>query len=253
MINIRSGAHGLESRGGMTQLEQPPFAAKAMSAIIRVGKGRGFVIAHKRHIDIGDDHYVRSMRYVVTAAHCLPQQPAVHGEPGWGEDPIYENILAPLGCEPTVWAECVFADPVGDIAVLGQPDDQLLTDHAFAFGALLEPVMPLKIAAPGKDGWLLSLEGVWFHCAVKMVFLPSLALAGMEGKIAFGMSGSPIVSADGAAIGVVCLGTGSPNPIFPAGFYGSPQGASASRSERGRAVLGARRLRKRRPEQLNRE
>ena len=46
-----------KARRGMTQLEQPPFAAKAMAAVIRVGDGRGFVIAHKRHY-IDDDHYV---------------------------------------------------------------------------------------------------------------------------------------------------------------------------------------------------
>jgi hypothetical protein len=34
-----------KARRGMTQLEQPPFAAKAMAAVIRVGDGRGFVIA----------------------------------------------------------------------------------------------------------------------------------------------------------------------------------------------------------------
>jgi hypothetical protein len=199
----------------MTQLEQPPFAAEAMSAIVRVGDGRGFVIAHKRRqrgysfrhdrIEVG----VVSCPIVVTAAHCLPHLPIVHGEPGWGDwdSTTYKNLLAPLGCKPTVWAECVFADPVGDIAVLGQPDNQALGEQADAFDALLESVKPLKIAAPGKEGWLLLLEGVWFRCAVKMICSPVLGLTAMEGNLAAGMSGSPIISPEGRAIGVACLGS----------------------------------------------
>jgi hypothetical protein len=166
------------------------------SAVIRVGDGRGFVI---------EGQY--DSRYVITAAHCLARLPILHGEPGWGGfDTTYQNLLAPLGCAPSVWAECLFADPVGDIAVLGQPDTQALGEQADAYDALLEPVPPLKIATPGEEGWLLSLDGGWFRCAVQMIRNPILVLTAMEGNFVGGMSGSPIVSAEGAAIGVACLG-----------------------------------------------
>ena len=36
-----------------------------------------------------------------------------------------------------VWAECLFADPVADIAVLGVPDEQYLSSEAAAFEALV--------------------------------------------------------------------------------------------------------------------
>jgi hypothetical protein len=50
------------------------------------------------------------------------------------------------------------------------------------------------------------LEGVWFRCAVQMFCSPTLALTAMEGNFVGGMSGSPIVSPEGMAIGVACLG-----------------------------------------------
>jgi hypothetical protein len=65
-----------------------------------------------------------------------------------------------LGDKPTVWAECLFADPIADIAVLGSPDNQALFDEAGAYEALVESTSPIKIAeVPEKcRGWLLSLR-----------------------------------------------------------------------------------------------
>ena len=69
-----------------------------------------------------------------------------------------------------VWAKCLFADPVADIAVLGAPDDQELNSEAAAFEALLEGARPLAVAnapAQGRDApgegkaRVLSLDGHW--------------------------------------------------------------------------------------------
>jgi hypothetical protein len=114
-------------------------------------------------------------------------------------------------------AECLFADPVGD---LGSPDNQVFCEQADAYLELVDAVTPLPIAEPSGKGWLLSLEDLWFQCAVKTVAaLGPLCLTNMEGSFIGGMSGSPIVSADGAAIGVACCGAESggdtpqgPNP-----------------------------------------
>jgi hypothetical protein len=206
---------------------------KATSAVIRVGDGRGFVIAHNHRMDIDGTKYVSHERYVITAAHCLldarfagaarpDERFAPHLPPctaaSFTEERTYKDLLAPLGHEPAVWAECLFVDPVGDIAVLGTPDNQTFGEQAEAYNALVEPATPLKIAAPGKEGWLLSLEGDWFRCAVQMIRLPHLMLAAMEGKFIGGMSGSPIVSPEGAAIGVACLGAESVgNRVEPVG------------------------------------
>ena len=83
------------------------LTAKVLKAIVNVGTARGFVVG------AGDD------RYVITAAHCLPHLPSADGR----EDAcIYPNLLGPLTKKKRkVWAECVFVDPVSDIAVLGSP------------------------------------------------------------------------------------------------------------------------------------
>jgi hypothetical protein len=127
----------------------------------------------------------------------------------------YANLLAPLGDKRSVWAECLFVDPIGDIAVLGTPDDQLFYDESKAYDGLVEAesVTPLTVAPPDSEGWLLSLDGVWFRCAIlhQKKFGP-LRLGKLEGKIASGMSGSPVLSTTGAAVGVVCVGSDCPNP-----------------------------------------
>jgi hypothetical protein len=78
-------------------------------------------------------------------------------------------LLAPLGRKPAVWAECLFADPISDFAVLGSPDNQELSDQADAYEVLVESTTPVLIAdAPEKgQGWLLSLESKWFRCTVE--------------------------------------------------------------------------------------
>src|SRR6266446_3234706 len=37
------------------------------------------------------------------------------------EERTYQRLLGELSGEPTVWAECLFADPISDVAVLGPP------------------------------------------------------------------------------------------------------------------------------------
>jgi hypothetical protein len=61
-------------------------------------------------------------RMVVAAAHCLPVIP---GAPGFRRDwdETLRDLLGALGGQPTVWAECLFADPIADIVVLGAPDN----------------------------------------------------------------------------------------------------------------------------------
>src|SRR5215469_11793418 len=103
------------------------------NAIIRVGTGRGFVIEHE------------ARRYVITASHCLtrplevrrsvddenehavlpPPMPAMYES-----ERTYPDLLGSLDGECNVWAECLFVDPVADLAVLGQPDNEVFSDQA---------------------------------------------------------------------------------------------------------------------------
>jgi hypothetical protein len=97
---------------------------EARRAVVTVGDGRGFVVQGKWD------------RYVLTAAHCLPSFPPCHPH-SYLEERVYANLLGPLGGERSVWAECLFVDPVADIAMISAPDNQELPDEADAFEALV--------------------------------------------------------------------------------------------------------------------
>jgi hypothetical protein len=167
------------------------------NSVLRVGEGgRGFVTEARRE------------RIVITAAHCLPFFPPRHS---WSymEERTYPALLGPLGEAPTVWTECLFVDPIADIAVLGSPDDQEFHDEAEAFEALMEKFEPLKVGNP-HDGEtvsarLFSLDGRLFGCKVQVNRL-GLAVRDIAEKIDAGMSGSPILADDGSAIWIVVVG-----------------------------------------------
>jgi transposase len=98
--------------------------------VLRVGRGRGFVIE------------VNETSYVVTAAHCLPDRPG----PSWTpEERIYANLLGPLDAGLGTTAECAFSDPVADIAILGEPSHQELGRDADAYRQLMATTMPFAI------------------------------------------------------------------------------------------------------------
>jgi hypothetical protein len=176
-----------------------------MSAVIRVGDGRGFVVKDVGRARLG----WRGERIVITAAHCLPFFPPCHAF-SYLEDRTYVALLGPLGQEPTVWAECLFVDPIADVAVLGEPDSQELFKQHDAYEELVTAVKPLRIADTPKEGraQLLSLDGEWFGCKVRHNGGP-LEVTDASKGIVGGMSGSPILGDDGAAIGVLTLSSGS--------------------------------------------
>jgi hypothetical protein len=204
--------------------------------ILRVGDGRGFVVT-----TAGMD------RIVVTAAHCLPHLPPPHlWSEGYAEERTYAAILGPLGGETGVWAECLFADPVLDIAVLGSPDGQ--DEKAEAYKALVAGAWPFRITdapkeetrhkqlhghgvvneiwvnvpKPGRGTALvLSLVGAWIKCTVAR--RGAWLQIEDDGIIKSGMSGSPIISPAGHAIGA--LSTGSLNPVLTEAL---PPGSASS-------------------------
>jgi hypothetical protein len=165
----------------------------ATQAVVRVGRrGRGFLIAQG------------GRRFVVTAAHCLPRLPKV------GRRHRYLALLGRLdGARLTASAECLFVDPVADIAVLG------------VRGALARDAVPLRIARSRHKAraWLLAHNGTWARCRVSRRG-SGLWISGANGGIASGMSGSPILNAAGRAIGVLCCSRdssgGGPNPNLSA-------------------------------------
>jgi len=134
----------------------------AKDAIIRVGEGRGFLVKLKA---------TAMPPLVLTAAHCLPQLPPAH--PGSsGHERTYQ-LLGPLDGTPSVPAECLFVDPIADIAVLAEPDGQALCDEYEAYDRFVDGRPALRVAAltVPSDARLLTLSGEWQHCAK----LPSIS------------------------------------------------------------------------------
>jgi hypothetical protein len=157
----------------------------------------------------------------------------------------YADILGPLSGARTVYAECLFIDPIADLAVLGTPDYEAFSDEAEAYERLVDAAAPLRVGdlrltrppivrqstalVDGKtvtfeidpllepprwegSGWLISLRGRWFRCDVT-AHNRALTISNPEQRIAGGMSGSPILTDEGRAIGVVTLDTG-PDPFL---------------------------------------
>jgi hypothetical protein len=116
-------------------------------SVIRVGDGRGFVIEGEAD------------RLIITAAHCLPFFPPCHAA-SYLHERTYQELLAPIGAEPAIWTECLFVDPISDIAILGPPDDQELSNQWEQYDELVGSLDPISVAdAPEETpAWLLSLE-----------------------------------------------------------------------------------------------
>jgi hypothetical protein len=182
---------------------------KATSAVITVGEGRGFVVNGRAYFADGPHD-----RLIFTAAHCLPFFPPCTSA-AYLEEKTYKVLLGPIGRERTVWAECLFADPIADIAILGPPDRQVLSDQAAEYEALVESATPLSIVdAPEQGhGWMMSLDGNWFRCGFQIINDGPLWISENEETIEGGMSGSPVISDAAAAFGVVCLADISDVPV----------------------------------------
>ena len=148
---------------------------------------------------------------------------------------MYHLLIGLLGAKPNITASCYFADPVADITVLGAPDNQSLGDECEQYEAFVEALPPFDVAPPPPSrmrfagfedqppafpsvevafpAHLLSLDRAWLD-----VVAIRAARFGPSPKLTVnGMSGSPLISTTGAAIGVVstnniaaCLVNGLP-------------------------------------------
>jgi hypothetical protein len=208
---------------------------EAGGTVVQVDDGRGFISATKH------------ARYVVTAAHCVGKLP--DPQPArYSSEITYQDFIGPLGEPRHVWAECVFMDPIADIAVFGSPYNPALWEEAQAYEALTEQATPFRIgklrfsrqrprfrevemtvdgerrsfqwrrlrgpSEAASDARMLSLDGTWFSCRLKSPGR-SLWIEKAAQPIVGGMSGSPIILPDGGAVGMVCVS--AEGEIYPAG------------------------------------
>jgi hypothetical protein len=184
------------------------------------GGGRGFVIETK------------IARYVVTAAHCFRELPPAHAA-SHSEERTCRNGIGTLGSEPNVSAEWEFIDPVADLAVLGEPDNEEVDDEGGAYAKLTESAKAFKLGRlhfrrppvpsfgefmrPARpratsEALMQSLDGEWFSCRVSNTGRRLLIEEAAQ-PFQSGMSGSPVILLDGSAVGVVCVDRG-PNPLL---------------------------------------
>jgi hypothetical protein len=120
---------------------------EAYRAIVQVSDGRGFVVE-------GGE------RYVITAAHCLPKLPPAMSF-SHTDERTYEALLGALGTKPSVWAECIFVDPVADIAVLSKPDDQACPDQADGYEELVYGAMTVEIRQCQEEEEAWTVRSRW--------------------------------------------------------------------------------------------
>jgi hypothetical protein len=177
---------------------------------LKVDGGRGFIIEYRLPIpptsrtEFWPQKYI-SKRLVVTAAHCLPDWPPEHACPSsWDKTyPLLGNLD---GSKSGVYAECLYVNPVADIAVLGCPDEQEPNYDPDLYHELTDDAPVLQIGKPRSGpGWVLSIDGRWVRTTLDVrcdFYGRSLWL---DPTVA-GQSGSPILNLAGRVVGVVVIG-----------------------------------------------
>jgi len=183
----------------------------AKPAVVVVGEGRGFIIATSMA-------FGAERRLIITAAHCLPKLPPPIAACNL-EEKTYGDLIGSIGDDKrSIWAECLFADPVADIAVLGEPDGQVLFKECEAIEEFVTglPALEWGVAPPGaeQEARLLGLDGEWGNCRIASnVHFGTLHIMEAAKGIIGGMSGSPILNTTGEAVGVVSLSGGSSDSL----------------------------------------
>lgn len=177
------------------------------TGIVKVGTGRGFIVRYRREdLGVGGRAYFVRERAVITAAHCLGGLPSPYPEKH-GRENLFPSLLGTLdGNEQEVTTECLFVDPVADIAWVGRPAAEELSEEADAYDALMADRPAFSIGWPPRKGTghILALDGHWIR--VPMESIGHWLWHDLDPRIEPGMSGSPIVAEDGKAVALIANG-----------------------------------------------
>jgi hypothetical protein len=180
-----------------------------IKAVVRIGDrgGRGFIVS------AADNEH-----FIVTAAHCLPREryPSPHLANSIN-DLTFPDFIRPLAKSrrQAIWAELCVLSLADDIAVFRTPDSR---EPADAYGKFTTTALTIgrsptvvpsykRKEVPAMPAWVLSLDCLWLPCSVHN---NGRFLAMRGAKIDSG-AGSPILDADGAAIGLISTGDASSN------------------------------------------
>lgn len=149
--------------------------------------------------------------FILTATHCIKWS----GTGGMVLDDVYPTKIETAGAKFRVGvAAC---DPVSDMAVLGELDNQVWLDDAVSFEKWREQVEPVPLSTrqlrveqscavfifTHKREWIAAR--VTRHGRWRLTPGSSVCLSVGEG-IESGMSGSPVVTTDGRLYGIVSNG-----------------------------------------------
>lgn len=184
-------------------------AVPKIAGVVKVGDGRGFIIRYRSKFQsqIKATPTFIEHRLVITAAHCLPKIPPAHAlASSW--DRTYKLLGSLDGTKDSIATECLFVNPVADIAVLGCPDGQELPEDGEAYEGLTENAPYFRIG-PAKSGLgsVLTLDLRWIDITLD-VFTGLRGSSLVIDPTERGMSGSPVLNEAGEAVGVVVIGTG---------------------------------------------
>jgi Trypsin-like peptidase domain len=153
---------------------------------------------------------------ILTAAHCVDY--SCDGGMALG-DFFLEEIQTNLGVfRLETWA----VEPVADIAILGEPDNQqpAFQRDVEIFESFCEQTTPVRFALREFElfqplaVYVYTHEGVWVEGSAKQCTPNAKSLfVEFDGPIKGGTSGSAIVDETGALVGLISIAGGAPGVI----------------------------------------